>query len=124
MIPADSVSRQWNFQLASSMTLLIVSLDGLTPAPGEAIYGSAKAANISLTQTLAIELGTYPISIIPDQDCCTLFTPRNPLTRARLARIEAAEAALPVDDLVARALGEAVVEDFEFPVVGSRIVRS
>ena len=52
----------------------------------------------------AQRLGTYPISIIPDQDCCTLFTPRNPQTRARLAEIEAAEAALPIDELVERAV--------------------
>ena len=64
----------------------------------------------------AIKLGTYPISIIPDQDCCTLFTPRNPLTRARLADIEAAEQALSIDAFVARAVAEAVVEDFEFPI--------
>ena len=63
----------------------------------------------------AIRLGTYPISIVPDQDCCTLFTPRNPLTRARLDEIEAAEQALPIDDLVARAVREAVIEHFEFP---------
>ena len=30
----------------------------------------------------AQRLGTYPISIIPDQDCCTLFTPRHPATKA------------------------------------------
>jgi thiamine biosynthesis protein ThiI len=69
----------------------------------------------------AVRLGTYPISIVPDQDCCTLFTPRNPLTRARLSTIESAEAALPIDDLVARAIAEAVVEDHEFPVVGSTV---
>jgi thiamine biosynthesis protein ThiI len=63
----------------------------------------------------AIRLGTYPISIVPDQDCCTLFTPRNPLTRARLDEIVAAEQALPIDDLVARAVREAVIEQFEFP---------
>ena len=34
----------------------------------------------------AQRLGTYPISIIPDQDCCTLFTPRNPLTRGAARR--------------------------------------
>jgi thiamine biosynthesis protein ThiI len=68
----------------------------------------------------AVRIGTYPISIIPDQDCCTLFTPRNPLTRARLADVEAAEQALPVEDLVGRAVREAVQEDFEFPVVGSK----
>jgi thiamine biosynthesis protein ThiI len=68
----------------------------------------------------AQRLGTYPISIIPDQDCCTLFTPRNPLTRARLADIEAAEESLPVDALVERAIADAVVEDFQFPVIGSK----
>jgi thiamine biosynthesis protein ThiI len=64
----------------------------------------------------AINIGSYPISIIPDQDCCTLFTPRNPLTRARVADIEAAERALPIDELVGRAVQEAVVEDAQFPV--------
>jgi tRNA uracil 4-sulfurtransferase len=64
----------------------------------------------------AIKIGTYPISIVPDQDCCTLFTPRNPLTRARLEEIEAAEQALPIDELVARAVHEAALEDFDFPV--------
>lgn len=43
--------------------LNIVSIDGLTPAPGEAIYGSAKAAAISLTQALAIEVGHYGIRV-------------------------------------------------------------
>jgi thiamine biosynthesis protein ThiI len=71
----------------------------------------------------AVKIGTYPISIIPDQDCCTLFTPRNPLTRARLADISAAEQALPIDDLVQRAVEQAAVEDFEFPVIGSPVER-
>ena len=72
-----------------------------------------------MTQRLEAEakrLGTYPISIIPDQDCCTLFTPRNPLTRARLADIEAAEAALAIDTFAAQAVEGAVVEDFEYPL--------
>jgi thiamine biosynthesis protein ThiI len=67
----------------------------------------------------AIRIGTYPISIVPDQDCCTLFTPRNPLTRARLADVEAAERSLPIGDFVGRAVGDAVVEVSDFPVVGS-----
>jgi thiamine biosynthesis protein ThiI len=67
----------------------------------------------------AVAIGSYPISIIPDQDCCTLFTPRNPLTRARLAQIEAAETALPLETIVDRAVAEAVVEEFNFPMVGS-----
>jgi len=63
----------------------------------------------------AIALGTYPVSIIPDQDCCTLFTSRNPLTRARLVAVEKAERALQIDALVDRAVREAVVENFVFP---------
>jgi thiamine biosynthesis protein ThiI len=71
----------------------------------------------------AARLGTYPISIIPDQDCCTLFTPRNPLTRAKLSEIEAAEAALPIEDIVERAVHQAVSEDFQFPVRTARAGR-
>jgi hypothetical protein len=41
------------------------------------------------------------------------------MTRGRLAEIEAAERALPVDALVERAVAEAVVEQFEYPMVGS-----
>jgi thiamine biosynthesis protein ThiI len=71
----------------------------------------------------AARLGTYPISIIPDQDCCTLFTPRNPLTRARLADVEEAENALPIDEMVERAVTAAIVEDFEFPASVRAVTR-
>ncbi len=64
----------------------------------------------------AERLGSYPISIIPDQDCCTLFTPRHPATRARPGDVERAEGALPIEDMVARAVKAAEVEDYEFPI--------
>jgi NAD(P)-dependent dehydrogenase (short-subunit alcohol dehydrogenase family) len=41
----------------------IVSIDGVFPAPGEALYGSAKAALVSLTETLAVEYGTFNIRV-------------------------------------------------------------
>jgi thiamine biosynthesis protein ThiI len=65
----------------------------------------------------AQRLGTYEISIIPDQDCCTLFTPRHPATRGRLIDVERAEATLPVAEIVERAVAAAAVEDFQFPDV-------
>jgi len=65
----------------------------------------------------AQRLGTYPISIIPDQDCCTLFTPRHPATKARLSDVAVAESRLPVAEMVAEATAAAVVERFEFPVI-------
>jgi tRNA uracil 4-sulfurtransferase len=63
----------------------------------------------------AQRLGTYPVSIIPDQDCCTLFTPRHPATRARRDEIEAAEAQLPLDEIVNEAVTAAVLESYRFP---------
>jgi tRNA uracil 4-sulfurtransferase len=69
----------------------------------------------------AVRLGTYPISIIPDQDCCTLFTPKHPATRARRPHVEAAERQLPMDEIVAAAAAGAVLEEFEFPVVESGV---
>jgi thiamine biosynthesis protein ThiI len=63
----------------------------------------------------AERLGTYRISIVPDEDCCTLFTPRHPATRARMRDIENAEQTLPVETMVDEAVKSAVVERFQFP---------
>ena len=63
----------------------------------------------------AEKIGTYPISIIPDQDCCTLFTPKHPVTRVRLPDVHRAEQALPVAEMVAAAAAAAVSEEFRFP---------
>ena len=60
-------------------------------------------------------LGTYPISIIPDEDCCQLFTPRHPATKARLGAIEAAEAGLPISEMIDVAVAEAEREEYRFP---------
>jgi thiamine biosynthesis protein ThiI len=65
----------------------------------------------------ARRIGTLAISNIPDQDCCQLFTPKHPSTRARLEQVERAEAALPVADMVNAAVAGAVVEDFTFPAL-------
>jgi len=63
----------------------------------------------------AHRLGTFPISIIPDQDCCTLFVPRHPATRAKLRDIDAAESSLDIVDIVNRAVAAAVLEESHFP---------
>jgi tRNA uracil 4-sulfurtransferase len=63
----------------------------------------------------AQRLGTYPISIIPDQDCCTLFTPRHPATKAKRWDVEHAEHALAIDEIVTKAMASAVIEEFHFP---------
>ena len=68
----------------------------------------------------ARRLGTYPVSIVPDQDCCTLFVPRRPATRARPEDVERAERNLPVADLVDRAAAAVERQDFVFPPAATR----
>jgi len=65
----------------------------------------------------AKRIGTYSISIIPDQDCCTLFTPKHPATHVTTRTIEEAETSLPIDELVDSALASREVEDLKFPLV-------
>ena len=64
----------------------------------------------------AQRLGTFPVSIIPDQDCCTLFTPRHPATKARRVDVEAAEQTLPIEEIVQQAVADSVLETFRFPI--------
>ena len=63
----------------------------------------------------AERIGTYETSVIPDQDCCQLFVPRHPSTRAQVADVEAAEALLNIPALVAEAVAATVRERFRFP---------
>ena len=67
----------------------------------------------------AARIGTLTISNIPDQDCCTLFTPKHPATRARRDDVARAEEALPIDEMVERAVAASVVENFRFPMLES-----
>ena len=53
---------------------------------------------------LARKIGTYDTSILPYEDCCTVFTPRHPRLRPTLEELEAAEQALDVDSMVRAAV--------------------
>ena len=53
---------------------------------------------------IARDIGTFDTSILPYEDCCTVFTPRHPATRPDLEAVRTAEAALDVEGLVAKAL--------------------
>ena len=64
----------------------------------------------------AARIGTFPISILPDEDCCTLFTPRHPLTRASADAVQRAEADLPLDEMVAAATAAPAIERVDWPL--------
>ena len=88
-------------QVASQTMLSLGVTEAVTDMPVlRPLIGMDKVEIIRLAR----RIGTYDTSILPYEDCCTVFTPRHPCTRPVLADIEAAEAALDVDALVAKAL--------------------
>ena len=60
----------------------------------------------------AQDIGTYDISIQPDQDCCSLFVPKRPATKARSEQLIKQENLLNVEELV-----EASVESASFEII-------
>ena len=52
----------------------------------------------------ARKIGTFEASILPYEDCCTVFTPRHPKTHPKLEEITEAEAALDIEALVEEAV--------------------
>ena len=52
----------------------------------------------------ARQIGTFETSILPYEDCCTVFTPHHPRTRPKISEVERAESKLDIDALVAEAL--------------------
>jgi thiamine biosynthesis protein ThiI len=61
------------------------------------------------------QIGTYPVSILPDQDCCTLFVPKHPIIHGNIKTVERLEALLPVEEMVASALEQVELREFSFP---------
>ncbi|MEE9550865.1 MAG: tRNA uracil 4-sulfurtransferase ThiI [Candidatus Binatia bacterium] len=63
----------------------------------------------------ARKIGTFEVSVIPDQDCCQLFVPPHPATKAELTEVEEAESQLDLPALTREAAENAEVRDFKFP---------
>src|SRR5881296_1524921 len=106
-------------QVASQTLENIAAIDEATSLPVlRPLIGMDKLEITAAAQAI----GTYEISIEPDADCCTLFTPRHPATRATLDEIRAAERALDLDRLVAAGADGAALETFAFPAAGAAAV--
>ena len=60
---------------------------------------------------VARKIGTYDISILPYEDCCTVFLPKNPVTKPRLERVLKEESKINIKELLQRSLdSEEIVE--------------
>ena len=88
-------------QVASQTVKAIACTDIVTDLPVfRPVIGMDKREIIAI----ANEIDTFETSILPYEDCCTVFTPKHPRTRPRLDLVEAAEQTLDVDGLIAGAV--------------------
>ena len=56
------------------------------------------------------EIDTYETSIMPYEDCCTIFDPKNPTTKPRLSECEKFESMFDFKSLIEEAIENAIVE--------------
>ena len=88
-------------QVASqTMDALAVSEDVCTLPVLRPVIGMDKQEIIRISR----KIGTFETSILPFEDCCTVFTPRHPKTHPHLDEVRAYEQALDVPALVEKAL--------------------
>ncbi len=88
-------------QVASqTMDALTVSDDACHLPVLRPVIGMDKEEIVRISR----RIGTFDTSILPYEDCCTVFTPRHPKTHPHLEEVRAYEAALDVEGLVEKAL--------------------
>jgi thiamine biosynthesis protein ThiI len=88
-------------QVASQTLLALACTDAVTTMP---VFRPLIGTDKDETIALARKIGTFDISILPYEDCCTVFTPKHPRTKPRLPMLEQAETALDLDKLMAEAI--------------------
>ena len=107
---AERIANEWNAkaivtgenlgQVASQTMEAMASTQAVLSLPVlQPLIGMDKEEIVQLSR----KIGTFDTSILPYEDCCTVFTPRHPRTRPKVSEVAAAESALEVDALVEEA---------------------
>lgn len=90
-------------QVASQTLPALVTTDYVVNTPVlRPLIGMDKEEIIRISRNI----DTFETSILPYEDCCTVFTPRHPKTRPTLNLCEAAEKELPIEELIEKAVAE------------------
>ena len=88
-------------QVASQTLTNLRTIEAIADIPIlRPLIGEDKAEIIEKAQ----RIGTFDVSTRPHQDCCSLFVPKHPATRASLAELDAAESDLDIEALIEEAL--------------------
>lgn len=90
-------------QVASQTLPALVTTDFVTNMPVlRPLIGMDKEEIITISRNI----DTFETSILPFEDCCTVFTPKHPKTRPTLESCETAESTLDIDTLIQKAISE------------------
>lgn len=90
-------------QVASQTLPALVTTDSVTNMPVlRPLIGMDKEEIIRISR----DIDTFETSILPFEDCCTVFTPKHPKTRPTLESCEIAESKLDIDALIEKAISE------------------
>ena len=88
-------------QVASQTMEAMASTQAVTELPVlQPLIGMDKEEIVRLAR----RIGTFDTSILPYEDCCTVFTPKHPKTRPKVHEVAALESVLDIDGLVEEAL--------------------
>ena len=88
-------------QVASQTLPALVTTDAVTSIPVlRPLIGMDKEEIIRISR----KIDAFETSILPYEDCCTVFTPKHPKTRPTLAACEEAESALNIEELIEKAI--------------------
>ena len=88
-------------QVASQTMEAMASTQAVTDLPVlQPLIGMDKEEIVCLAR----KIGTFETSILPYEDCCTVFTPRHPRTRPKISEVAEAESVLDIEGLVEEAL--------------------
>lgn len=88
-------------QVASQTLESITSTNSVATIPVfRPLIGFDKDEIIEISQ----KIGAFETSILPYEDCCTIFLPKKPVTKPRLSAVEKVESVLDVETLVENAL--------------------
>lgn len=84
-------------QVASQTLPALVATDDLAVMP---VFRPLIGLDKSDIIAFARRIGTFDTSILPYEDCCTVFTPRHPVLKPRIDQVEQAERKLNLEELV------------------------
>ncbi len=90
-------------QVASQTLPALVTTDAVSNMPVlRPLIGMDKEEIVRISRVI----DTFETSILPYEDCCTVFTPKHPKTRPTLAQCEEAESGLDIEALIEKAIAE------------------